>query len=92
MHPFSILTLGIFVAGYITARWDLIAQLYAVTVFAWEHGVVVRTKDLCLMSEVERLMHILSRLEPPKALPSSQCFSSFSSSQLNGWLLEKQNW
>jgi phosphatidylinositol N-acetylglucosaminyltransferase subunit Q len=42
MHPFSILTLGIFIAGYITARWDLIAQLYAVTVFAWEHGVVVR--------------------------------------------------
>jgi hypothetical protein len=41
MHPFSILTLGIFVAGYITARWDLIAQLYAVTIFAWEHGVVV---------------------------------------------------
>jgi phosphatidylinositol N-acetylglucosaminyltransferase subunit Q len=45
MHPFSILTLGIFVAGYITARWDLIAQLYAVTVFAWEHGVVVRPKE-----------------------------------------------
>jgi phosphatidylinositol N-acetylglucosaminyltransferase subunit Q len=41
MHPFSILTLGIFVAGYITARWDLIAQLYAVTIFAWDHGVVV---------------------------------------------------
>lgn len=41
MHPFSILTLGIFVAGYITARWDLIAQLFAVTIFAWDHGVVV---------------------------------------------------
>lgn len=45
MHPFSVLTLGIFIAGYITARWDLIAQLYAVTIFAWEHGVVVSIKQ-----------------------------------------------
>lgn len=45
MHPFSILTLGIFIAGYITARWDLIAQLYAVTVFAWEHSVVVSIEN-----------------------------------------------
>lgn len=41
MHPFSILTLAIFVAGYITARWDLITQLYKLAVFAWDHGVVV---------------------------------------------------
>lgn len=41
MHPFSILTLGIFVAGYITARWDLVTRLYELTTFAWDHGVVV---------------------------------------------------
>ena len=41
MHPFSILTLGIFVAGYITARWDLIHQLYELAIFAWDHGVFV---------------------------------------------------
>ena len=41
MHPFSILTLGIFVAGYTTARWDLIHQLYELAIFAWDHGVFV---------------------------------------------------
>jgi len=41
MHPFSVLTLGIFVAGYITARWDLVTRLYELAIFAWEHGVVV---------------------------------------------------
>lgn len=43
MHPFSILTLGIFVAGYITARWDLVTRLYELAIFAWDHGVVVRS-------------------------------------------------
>ena len=42
MHPFSVLTLAIFVAGYITARWDLVTRLYELVVFAWDHGVVVR--------------------------------------------------
>ncbi|KAJ3520295.1 hypothetical protein NM208_g13767 [Fusarium decemcellulare] len=42
MHPFSILTLGIFVAGYITARWDLVTRLYELAIFAWENGVVTR--------------------------------------------------
>ncbi|KAJ2899068.1 N-acetylglucosaminyl transferase component-domain-containing protein [Zalerion maritima] len=42
MHPFSILTLGIFVAGYITARWDLVTRLYELTIFAWDYGVVYR--------------------------------------------------
>ncbi|KFH48309.1 hypothetical protein ACRE_008600 [Hapsidospora chrysogenum ATCC 11550] len=42
MHPFSVLTLGIFVAGYITARWDLVTRLYELAIFAWEYGVVVR--------------------------------------------------
>ncbi len=41
MHPFSTLTLGIFVAGYITARWDLVTRLYELAIFAWDHGVVV---------------------------------------------------
>jgi hypothetical protein len=41
MHPFSILTFGIFVAGYITARWDLGTRGVELAVFAWEHGVVV---------------------------------------------------
>jgi hypothetical protein len=51
MHPFSILTLGIFVAGYITARWDLVTRLYDLAVFAWDHGVVGRTaKGFLLLS------------------------------------------
>lgn len=44
MHPFSSLTIGIFVAGYITARWDLVTRLYELAIFAWDHGVVVRTQ------------------------------------------------
>jgi len=43
MHPFSILTLGIFVAGYTTARWDLVTRLYELAIFAWDHGVITRT-------------------------------------------------
>lgn len=51
MHPFSILTLGIFVAGYITARWDLVTRLYELAIFAWDHGVVARTaKGFILLS------------------------------------------
>ncbi|KAI9831191.1 MAG: phosphatidylinositol N-acetylglucosaminyltransferase subunit gpi1 [Phylliscum demangeonii] len=42
MHPFSIVTLGIFVAGYVTARWNLVGQLGELTVFSWEHGVITR--------------------------------------------------
>ncbi|KAI9886646.1 MAG: hypothetical protein M1823_001560 [Watsoniomyces obsoletus] len=42
MHPFSVLTLGIFVAGYTTARWDLVTRLYELAIFAWDHGVVDR--------------------------------------------------
>jgi hypothetical protein len=41
MHPFSSLTIGIFVAGYITARWDLVTRLYELALFAWDHGVIV---------------------------------------------------
>ena len=46
MHPFSILTLGIFVAGYITARWDLVTRLYELAIFAADHGVVVSLENL----------------------------------------------
>ena len=41
MHPFSTVTLAIFVAGYITARWDLVTRLNELAIFAWDHGVVV---------------------------------------------------
>ena len=49
MHPFSILTLGIFVAGYITARWDLVTRLYELAIFALDHGVVVSPAHLSLL-------------------------------------------
>ncbi|KAI9685422.1 MAG: phosphatidylinositol N-acetylglucosaminyltransferase subunit gpi1 [Bathelium mastoideum] len=53
MHPFSILTLGIFLAGYITARWDLVRQLYELAIFAWDHGVVSRAlKGFAILSVV----------------------------------------
>ena len=41
MHPLSVVSLAIFVAGYITARWDLVTRLYELAIFAWDHGVVV---------------------------------------------------
>lgn len=51
MHAFSIVTLGIFVAGYSTARWDLVTRLYELSIFAWEHGVIARTaKGFALLS------------------------------------------
>lgn len=51
MHPFSILALAIFVAGYITARWDLVTRLYDLAIFAWDHGVVARTaKGFAILS------------------------------------------
>ena len=46
MHPFSILALAIFVAGYITARWDLVTRLYDLAIFAWDHGVVVSPPEV----------------------------------------------
>jgi hypothetical protein len=51
MHPFSIVTIDIFVAGYSTARWDLVTRLYELALFAWDHGVVTRTaKGFALLS------------------------------------------
>jgi phosphatidylinositol glycan class Q protein len=53
MHAFSILTLGIFVAGYSTARWDLVTRLYELAIFAWDHGVVTRAaKAFAILSGV----------------------------------------
>lgn len=44
MHPFSVLALAIFVAGYVTARWDLVTRLYELAIFAWDYGVIVSCK------------------------------------------------
>ncbi|KAJ4365613.1 pig-Q [Neocucurbitaria cava] len=51
MHAFSIVTIGIFVAGYSTARWDLVTRLYELAIFAWDHGVVTRAaKGFAILS------------------------------------------
>lgn len=51
MHAFSVVTLGIFVAGYSTARWDLVTRLYELAIFAWDHGVVTRAaKGFAILS------------------------------------------
>lgn len=51
MHSFSILTLIIFISGYITARWDLVTRLYELAIFAWDHGVLSRTlKGFAILS------------------------------------------
>lgn len=79
MHPFSVLTLGIFVAGYITARWDLVTRLYELAIFAWDRGVVVCVATfICDLSPTDHSP--LQRLERPKA---SACSQSASSSSLS---------
>ena len=60
MHPFSVLTLGIFSAGYITARWDLVTRLYELAVFAADHGVVVCFEDFHTLSTIFRIMCLTS--------------------------------
>ncbi|KAI5239674.1 Gpi1-domain-containing protein [Aureobasidium subglaciale] len=52
MHPFSVLTLGIFVAGYITARWDLVTRLYELAIFAWDLGVITRSLKAFLVLSI----------------------------------------
>lgn len=42
MHAFSIVATLIFIAGYSTARWDLVTRLYELAIFAWDHGVISR--------------------------------------------------
>lgn len=59
MHPFSVLTLGIFVAGYITARWDLVTRLYDLAIFAWDNGVVTRaTKGFAALTALFLLVFV----------------------------------
>lgn len=73
MHPFSILTLGIFVAGYITARWDLVTRLCELAIFAWDYGVITRAAKaflaltlvfVCIFIPVERLATREAYLHP----------------------------
>ncbi|CAH0037820.1 unnamed protein product [Clonostachys solani] len=53
MHPFSVLAIGIFISGYITARWDLVTRLYELAIFAWEYGVVARAaKGFVLLTTI----------------------------------------
>lgn len=70
MHPFSILTLAIFVAGYITARWDLVTRLYELAIFAWDHGVVVSHIALVYCVYMDDLLLIVTfhRRAPQKGL------------------------
>ncbi|KAI0439471.1 phosphatidylinositol glycan, class Q [Xylaria telfairii] len=56
MHPFSVLTLAIFVAGYITARWDLVTRLYELALFAWDNGVISRIALGCAFWSVAFLL------------------------------------
>lgn len=37
-----VLTIVVFIAGYITARFSLITQAIDLSYFAWDHGVLVR--------------------------------------------------
>ncbi|KAF2169591.1 hypothetical protein M409DRAFT_64678 [Zasmidium cellare ATCC 36951] len=52
MHPVSVLTFGIFLAGYITARWDLVTRLYELAIFAWDHGVITRAAKGCAVLSI----------------------------------------
>lgn len=80
MHPFSIPTLGIFVAGYIFARWDLVTRLYELAIFAADHGVVVSVTmfGLVYSNTAFGLALRRGRLEQPKVSPFSPYFSSSS--------------
>lgn len=77
MHPVSVLTCGIFLAGYITARWDLVTRLYELAIFAWDHGVIVRVYTFMTWEESA---NVSPRHALPKASPFSPSSSSSSSS------------
>jgi len=77
MHPFSVLTLGIFVAGYTTARWDLVTRLYELAIFAWDYGVITRSLKaflvfsiffVVLIVPIERIAARESDIHPRPAL------------------------
>ena len=81
MHPFSILTVSIFVAGYITARWDLVTRLYELALFAVDHGVVV-----CSPRKTSSLSGRINNKQTDNlirpGLPKDSPYSPFSSSSL----------
>ena len=88
MHPVSILTFGIFFAGYITARWDLVTRLYELAIFAWDYGVIV-----CCDGHADiRPLLTLCRPAPRKALPPSPSCSYYSSYQSSALLPTRPNW
>ena len=96
MHPFSILTLGIFIAGYITARWDLVTRLYELAIFAIDHGVVV-SEPLAVTEahQPERTESVMFSMIRPGSLKASQFspFFSFCSLYRSSVLqLEKRTW
>lgn len=44
MYPSAVvLSVGVFVAGWISARYDLPLRLYELALFAWYHDVLVRS-------------------------------------------------
>lgn len=78
MHPVSILTFGIFFAGYITARWDLVTRLYELAIFAWDHGVIVCRNTIpledVLMAKIRldtRRQRLCRPVHPLPTLPHS---------------------
>lgn len=60
MHPVSVL-IGIFLSGYITARWDLVTRLYELAIFAWDHGVIVRIPRPLLNVPPQSLIYLQTR-------------------------------
>ncbi len=75
MHPFSVVTVVIFVAGYITARWDLVTRFYELAIFAVDRGVLVgdpmvyRIVLLLIKSPdsySQRIRHLVDILLPPR--------------------------
>ncbi|KAE9984824.1 hypothetical protein EG328_008226 [Venturia inaequalis] len=78
MQPLSVLTVGVFFFGYITARWDLVTRLYELAIFAWDHGVFTRAaKAFAILSlffflliiPVARIANREIELEPEASLP-----------------------
>lgn len=76
MHPFSIVTFAIFVAGYGTARWDLATRLYELAIFAWDKGVILRGAQgfalltvafLVVLLPVQHLANLEAELVRPTA-------------------------
>ncbi|KAK6865347.1 hypothetical protein PG990_005201 [Apiospora arundinis] len=83
MHPFSVVTLAIFVAGYGTARWDLVTRLYELALFAWDKGVISRSvQGFALLSLLFLVVLVpvqhLASLEADLVRPFCSLFASWS--------------